>query len=208
LATLLKLLPASQVIAGSSRADKPTLSTPNGSVELRRVDYSDEGSMMKAFADIDYLFFVSAPILDTETRMRAHKNVVSAAKASKIKHIYYSSLAFGGTGDSKVQLMEAHLETERLLKESGITFTSIREGIYADGFPAFLNWYPTDPNQVLYLPHSAAEGKWAFASRDELGEASAKLMLKGGFDNEIVLFFWSRGFHTLGACRHNQRSKR
>jgi len=188
LATLLKLLPAPQIIAGSSRAGKSTLSTLNGTVELRHVDFGNEEGMTRAFKDIDILFFVSAPIMDTETRINAHKNVVSAVKASKVKHVYYSSLAFGGTGDCEVQLMEAHLTTERLLKESGITFTSIREGVYADAFPLFLNWYPSDPNQELRLPHSAAEGKWALASREELGEATAKLMVKGGFDNEIVLF--------------------
>lgn len=63
---------------------------------------------------------------------------------------------------------------------------SVRMGIYADAFPCFLNWYPTDPNQNLYFPSS---GSIAYASREGLGEATAKLMVAGGHENEIVSSF-------------------
>lgn len=65
---------------------------------------------------------------------------------------------------------------------SGITFTSIREGVYADAFPLFLNWYPD--TTTVSLP---ADGRCAFTLRKELGEANARLMLQGGHENEIVL---------------------
>jgi uncharacterized protein YbjT (DUF2867 family) len=65
---------------------------------------------------------------------------------------------------------------------SGLTYTSIREGVYADAFPVFMNWYPD--TKELFLP---ADGPVAWASRAELGEATAKLMLKEGFENQIVL---------------------
>ena len=71
-----------------------------------------------------------------------------------------------------------------LISRSGVTYTSVREGIYADAFPCYLSWYPTDPNQKLYL---CADGPVAYAGREELGEATAKLMVKGGHENEIVL---------------------
>lgn len=65
---------------------------------------------------------------------------------------------------------------------SGVTYTSIREGIYADAFPLFLQWYPSTETVVL-----ASDGVITYTSREELGEANAKLMLKGGYENEIVL---------------------
>lgn len=69
-----------------------------------------------------------------------------------------------------------------LLPRSGINFTSIREGLYTDAFPAFMGWYPT--TSIVYLP---SDGPLAFTLRAELGEATARLMIRGGHDKEIVL---------------------
>jgi uncharacterized protein YbjT (DUF2867 family) len=63
-----------------------------------------------------------------------------------------------------------------------INFTSIREGIYTDAFPVFMGWYPS--TEKVYL---TSDGPIAFTLRAELGEATARLMVRGGHDKEIVL---------------------
>ena len=65
---------------------------------------------------------------------------------------------------------------------SGLTYTSVREGIYAEAFPLFLNYYPS--SEILRLP---ADGPIAYASRTELAEATANLMMRGGHEKETVL---------------------
>ncbi|KAJ5951904.1 uncharacterized protein N7479_010317 [Penicillium vulpinum] len=65
---------------------------------------------------------------------------------------------------------------------AGINFTSIREGLYTDAFPVFMGWYPS--TSTVYLP---SDGPIAFTLRSELGEANARLMIRGGYDREIVL---------------------
>lgn len=45
-----------------------------------------------------------------------------------------------------------------------------------------MDWYPT--TDIVYLP---SDGPVAFTLRDELGEATARLMILGGHDREIVL---------------------
>lgn len=78
-----------------------------------------------------------------------------------------------------------------LKSRSRLTYTFIREGIYADAFPTYLSWYPTNPEQKLYL---CADGPIAYAGREELGEATAKLMVKGGHENETVLLSGPRAY--------------
>jgi nucleoside-diphosphate-sugar epimerase len=51
-----------------------------------------------------------------------------------------------------------------------------------DAFPVFMGWYPS--SSTVCLP---ADGKVAFTLRAELGEATARLMVRGGYDREIVL---------------------
>ncbi|CEL09234.1 Putative NmrA-like family protein [Aspergillus calidoustus] len=80
--------------------------------------------------------------------------------------------------------MQDHLLTEKLLKESGLTYTSIREGVYAECFTIFLDWYP-ERTSTLTLP---ADGEVAYTSRAELGEATVRMMIQGGYENQKVLF--------------------
>ncbi|BCS01951.1 putative NmrA-like family protein [Aspergillus luchuensis] len=169
--------------ASSSNPSNSDRFTSKG-IPFRTVNYDDPSTLDIAFKDVENLFFVSTNTFDVEKRRRQHLNVVEAAKRNGVKHVWYTSLAFGGLGsDSKAAVQQAHYMTEDMLKESGVNYTSIREGIYTEAFPLFINWYPQ--STTLYLPSSS--GKIAFTLRSELAEATAKLMLKGGHDREIVL---------------------
>ena len=52
-----------------------------------------------------------------------------------------------------------------------------------------MNWYPD--SKEIFIP---ADGPVAWASRAELGEATAKLMLTDGYENQIVLLTGPRAY--------------
>ncbi|GME28716.1 NmrA-like protein [Neofusicoccum parvum] len=186
LSTLLRSgVPQSQIAVGSSRDHLGSTYEARG-LQFRHTDFESITSLMRAFQGVKKLFFVSTNTIDNEKRKQQHRNVVTAAEQAGVGRVYYSSLGIGGVDGTPwdVELMVAHLETERMLRESQLVWTSVREGMYADAFPCFLNWYPKDPQQVLYLP---CDGTVAFALREELGEATAKLMMRGGFEKQNVL---------------------
>ncbi|KAI9734806.1 MAG: hypothetical protein M1835_003375, partial [Candelina submexicana] len=65
-------------------------------------------------------------------------------------------------------------------------YTSIREGSYADSFPLKLTWYPTSTK----IYHPLPDGPVAYASRTELGDATANMMLRSpptSLPNNIAL---------------------
>lgn len=64
-----------------------------------------------------------------------------------------------------------------------MTYTSIREGVYTEAFSIFLDWRPDSTKLIL-----PADGEVAYTLRADLGEATARIMLRGGYDNQIVLF--------------------
>ncbi|EED18767.1 NmrA-like family protein, putative [Talaromyces stipitatus ATCC 10500] len=175
-------LPSSDYAAASSN-EASRAQFEKAGITFRLANFDDPATLEAAFADVENLYFVSTNTFDNARRTVQHRNVIEAAKRVGVRHVWYTSLAFGGLGsDSKMSVQQAHLETEKMLKEAGITYTSIREGIYADAFPLFLQWYPTI--ETIILP---SDGVITYTSRDELGEANAKLLLKGGHENEIIL---------------------
>ncbi|PWY89062.1 NAD(P)-binding protein [Aspergillus heteromorphus CBS 117.55] len=175
-------VPSSDYAAASSRAENARAFTDRG-INFRQVNYDDVRTLDESFAGVENLFFVSTSTFDNVRRRIQHQNVVDAAKRAGVKHVWYTSLAFGGfKSDSGAAVQQVHYMTEGMLEESGVVYTSIREGVYTEAFPLFLNWFPE--NKKILLP---ADGGVAFTRRSELGEATAKLILKGGHENEIVL---------------------
>ncbi|KAF3483750.1 uncharacterized protein GIQ15_03074 [Arthroderma uncinatum] len=185
----------SQIAAASSRPEVGfQLQQSYPGIQFRKLDYNDPSSLVEALQRVERLFFVSSPLVDTEKRNKQHEQVVIAAVEAGVGHVYYSSLAFGGYGsESTASVQQAHLVTEKLLENSGLSYTSVREGVYTDAFPVFLFWYPN--TTTIYL---SGDGPVAFASRDELGEATAKLMLRDPaslrLKNHIALLTGSRTY--------------
>ncbi|KAE8367580.1 hypothetical protein BDV27DRAFT_123721 [Aspergillus caelatus] len=174
--------PLEEFAAASSRESNRKQFEDRG-IAFRQVNYDDPATLDTAFQNVENVLFVSTNTFDNEKRRKQHQNFVEAAKRIGVKHVWYTSLAFGGfKSDSKAAVQTAHLETEEMLRKSGVTYTSIREGIYTEAFPIFLNWYPDSTSVPL-----PSDGPMALTLRSELGEATARLMIAGGHENETVL---------------------
>lgn len=110
-------LPASSYAASSSKASSASQFTTKG-ISFRHADYNDPSSLGDAFSGVENLLFVSSNTFDNELRTRQHSNVVEAARRAGVHHVWYTSLAYGGFGDdSKMAVQQAHLATEKMLKE-------------------------------------------------------------------------------------------
>ncbi|CAG7994499.1 unnamed protein product [Penicillium nalgiovense] len=182
LSYLIANVPASEYAAASSKEENRKQFEDRG-IAFRVASYDDPQTLETAFEDVENLFFVSTNTFDNAKRRKQHENFIEAAKKMNVKHVWYTSLAFGGySSDSKAAVQQTHLMTEEMMRQAGINFTSIREGLYTDAFPVFMGWYPS--TSTVYLP---SDGPIAFTLRSELGEANARLMIRGGYDREIVL---------------------
>lgn len=95
--------------------------------------------------------------------------------------------------------MQAHLDSEKHLaslakSDPGFTYTSIREGLYSESFPIYTAFF--DPKSApdgaeVTIPHDGSGPGVSWVRRDELGEASAKLIamycgVGGQFPQKLV----------------------
>lgn len=149
-------------------------------IELRIGNYSEYNSLVKGFAGIDKLLFVSGS--EIETREAQHKNVVKAAKEAGAKQIIYTSFIRNTEVENSAIkfLQETHFKTENWIKESGIPYTILQNALYLDLLPMFAG--EVAKNGVIVQP--AENGKSNAVLRTELAEAAANVLTSEGHQNK------------------------
>ncbi|KAG6981982.1 Quinone oxidoreductase 2 [Fusarium oxysporum f. sp. conglutinans] len=116
---MLTRLPPTDLIL-ISRHPENLASVKAQGAEIRQADYDDDSALHHAFHGIDTLFLISftVPYANPKNEKR-HKAAIDAAIRSGVKYIFYGSLGFAGTPDSKesvAHVMQAHLDTEKYLE--------------------------------------------------------------------------------------------
>lgn len=175
------LIPVNELVicASSNPTDGRWDLLKSQGARVRRSDYSDPDSLIKAFSGCSKVFLVSTPRIEMdyndappgEGREKHHINAVEAAQKAGVKHIYYTSLAFGS--ESKAGVMQAHLRTEAFLRGlNNISFTIIREGLYNESWPLYFGYYDLkddDRKEVVV----AGDGPISWTSIADLGLSTA-----------------------------------
>jgi NAD(P)H dehydrogenase (quinone) len=180
------MAPSSIRISSSSNRVTSTKAKTVG-IEVRYGDMTKPETLIQSFAGADAVFLVSYPSVGEE-RFKLHQNAIDAAKKAGVKHIIYTSLTFGGVeGEhSTAGVMNAHLKTVQYLKSSGLSWTVVREATYAhlwNNFAGFLRLDDTGECDVV-VSH---DGLNSWASRQDLGEATAKIVACWVCDSVSVL---------------------
>jgi NAD(P)H dehydrogenase (quinone) len=127
---LLTRVPADEV-AVVARDPRKAADLAERGVDVRHGDYEDPASLKAAFAGADVLLFVSSPDVTPGARPRQHGNVIDAAVAAGVGRVVYTSAI--GAEDGQGFLAD-HTVTEKLLRDSGLTYTLLRNTFYTDVF--------------------------------------------------------------------------
>ena len=148
-------------------------------IDVRVGNYHDRASLDAAFQGIDKLLLISSS--DFNDRLGQHTNVVDAAKAAGVQHILYTGVTMTDINASPLKpLLSSHFETEDYIRASGLTYTFLRNSLYMEVLPMFLGAGVLETG--VFFP--AGEGKVAFAARQDLAEATAKVLASPGHENQ------------------------
>ncbi|KAF2116605.1 hypothetical protein BDV96DRAFT_518639 [Lophiotrema nucula] len=158
----------------------------NKNITLRYNNFDDPSSLEGAFQGCDRLFLVSTPKIALDYndaplwsgREKHHRNAIDAAVKVGVKHIYYTSLAFGRP--SKAGVMRAHIRTEEYLeqlqKEGKVDYTVIREGLYNESWPLYLGYYFGLKEETRKEIVVAGDGPISWTSIPDMGFCTAKIL--------------------------------
>ena len=174
---LLKKVNSSE-LAALVRDTKKAADLSAEGVEVRQGDYFNYNSLVKAFEGVEKILFVSSS--DLTNRVTQHANVINAAKAANVKHIVYTSV-LNPPEKPYFSAGTDHIETERLLKDSGVAHTILRNAFYFETLPMFLG----DALETGRIFFPAGDGRLSNASRIDMAEAAANVLSGGGHENKI-----------------------
>ncbi|MGW2849160.1 NAD(P)H-binding protein, partial [Streptomyces sp. NPDC001274] len=168
---LLTTVDAGEVVAVVRDEEKAAPLAARG-VEVRVADYDRPESLKDAFRAGDRVLLISGSAVGK--RVPQHAAVIDAAVAAGVAQFAYTGVLGGPEADFR--LADEHRATERLILDSGLPYTFLRNGWYTENYTANLG-------QVLAhgaVVANAGDGRIASATRADFAAAAAAVLTGEG----------------------------
>jgi uncharacterized protein YbjT (DUF2867 family) len=134
--------------------------------------YDDQEAMTRALEGVDVFFLVSGR--EDKDRLEHHRRTVAGAAAAGVEKIVYLSF-LGAAPNATFTLARQHYQTEQYIRDTGARFVFLRDNLYTDFVPYFAG-----VDGVIRGP--AGEGRVGFVTRDDIGQAAARVVISSDFD--------------------------
>lgn len=146
---------------------------------VRQGDFDDPASLEQAFAGATKLLLISTGRVGK--RLPQHRNAIDAAIAASVRHVAYTSFV-GVADDNPALVIRDHGGTEKMLRESGLAWTALRDSQYSDAMIE-----AAGPNALASGQWLAATegGKIAFITRSDCVDCAVEVLAGEGHENRV-----------------------
>lgn len=167
----------SSILATFTERRIPALGGSRTSADgVRHLDF-DQPSRI-ALTGVTTLVLVSAGYAEDDRVIARHHAVIDAAARDGVRHLIYTSLTRSA---DHLGFALAHRATEQLIKDSGLGWTLLRNGLYAELFGGLLAW-----TGDRHLESAFGTGALAAVARDDLAEAAATVAASPAAHDQAV----------------------
>lgn len=164
-------VPAGRIAAVARDSEKAASLAALG-VEVRIADYDSPATLTDAFRAGDRALLISAD--EAGRRVPQHTAVIEAARAAGVAQLVYTGVL--GGPDADFELAADHKATERLILDSGLPYTFLRNGWYTENYTE--NLAPVLEHGAVVA--AAGEGRVASAGRADYAAAAATVLTGEG----------------------------
>jgi NAD(P)H dehydrogenase (quinone) len=146
--------------------------------DVRYGDFDEPESLRDAFAGGERMLLISTSNIGERTSQ--HGAAIAAAAAAGVRHVVYTSLTNPVAGHPTGDVAGEHRETEELLVSSGLAWTILRYGAYAD------LQVPLGAMAVDYgkLVTNAGDGRIAPIARHDCAAAAVAVLTSDGHEGK------------------------
>jgi NAD(P)H dehydrogenase (quinone) len=142
---------------------------------VRAGDFDDPDSLPAAFAGGDRMLLISTDVIGS--RVPQHRAAIDAAVAAGVRSVAYTSIV-NPSDSNPTAVAPEHRGTEELLRASGLAWTFLRHGIYAD-------LLVHDAAAALAsgkLLTNVGDGRNAYVAREDCAAAAAAVITSSGHE--------------------------
>jgi NAD(P)H dehydrogenase (quinone) len=173
---VLERMPASEVILTTRHPEEISDLAARGA-EVREADFERPETLVGAFEGGEKLLLISTDAVGA--RVDQQRAAIEAAGKAGIRHVIYTSY-LNPVEDNPAAVTADHRETEAVLRESGLAWTALRNGLYAEyQVPAGAQAIATGR-----LVHNNGDGETAYVSREDCAAAAAAVLSTESHDGE------------------------
>jgi NAD(P)H dehydrogenase (quinone) len=173
---LLEQIPPSDLVLVTRSPDAIADLAERGA-DVRAGDFDDPASLAAAFEGVERLLLISASVIGA--RVHQHVAAIDAAAAAGVRSVAYTGIGNPSHSNPGAAARD-HRETEEALLASGLSWTFLRNGIYAE---SLLNGV----GAVLAtgkLVTNAGDGRTAYVSRADCAAVAAAVLTTDGHDGK------------------------
>lgn len=147
---------------------------------VRYGDFDKPETLAEAVQGAEKMLLISGTRVGA--RVVQHKAAIDAAAAAGVKHIAYTS--FIGIDDpaNPAEVRHDHIETERLIRASGMAWTMLRDAHYADSMIVMAGPGVMQSGQWV---SNSGEGLEAMVWRDDCVASAAAVLLGKGHEGQV-----------------------
>jgi NAD(P)H dehydrogenase (quinone) len=144
--------------------------------EVRSGDFAHPPSLRTAFAGVERMLLISNT--DIANRNAEHGAAVEAAAATGVKHVVYTSI-IGADPPNPAVVAPGHYFTEQAIRKTGVKWTFLRNGLYAD-------YQVPEAKKAIEthkIVHNRGNGRVAYVAREDCADVAAAVLMEGGHEN-------------------------
>ena len=177
-AELLDRVPPDELVLVSRRPELLDELAARGCA-VRRGDFDDPASLVDALAGADRVLVISTGLDALGRRVDQHRAAIEAAAAAGARHVVYTSISNPAANNPQRRVSEENRATEELLRSSGLEWTILRNGTFAE---------VQVPPGSLAVAHgriytNAGDGRMTPVSRRDCAAAAAAVLTGEGHAN-------------------------
>lgn len=147
---------------------------------VRYGDFDKPETLAEAVQGAEKMLLISGTRVGA--RVVQHKAAIDAAAAAGMRHIAYTSFIGIDNPANPAEVRHDHIETERLIRASGMAWTMLRDAHYADAMILMAGPGVMQSGQWV---SNAGEGLEAMVWRDDCIASAAAVLLGKGHDGQV-----------------------
>jgi NAD(P)H dehydrogenase (quinone) len=145
--------------------------------DVRAGDFDDPASLAGAFEGVERLLLISASVIGA--RVHQHRAAIDAAVAAGVRSVAYTGIGNPSHSNPGAAARD-HRETEEALLASGLGWTFLRNGIYAESLLQGAGAAIASGQLIT----NAGEGRTAYVARADCAASAAAVLTGDGHDGK------------------------